>query len=410
MKIYKIIIVFFFISSNLISQNSLDAYLKYAAENNPSLKAKFSDYMSAMQKVAQVDALPDPQLAFGYFVSPVETRVGAQKFKLSLKQKFPWFGKLDARSDVKAETAKIKLKEFESMKYQLFFNVKKAWYDIFVKNRELQLLSDQIAFYKSLEILTETKFKNGLTGLADLMRIQIKINDLENKVSETENNIVSFIAKFNALLNRTVTEDVDISEKIELDILESNYHSIDSVLVNNSNIDVLEQNKSAIASSLNLSKLEAYPDITISLDYTSVNERTDLAVPDNGKDIFMPMISFNIPLFQNKYDAKVQEYQYKSEMIDYQIQDYKNKLRSDYEKIIQNYKNSARNIQFYNEQIKQSNDVLNILFSEYSNNNEKYLDLILQKEMILVYEYKLELEKVKANLSIALLNMINSKM
>lgn len=410
MKTIKIIVILLIFSSNLLAQETLEEYLKYAAENNPSLKAKFSEYMSSMQRVAQVDALPEPQLAFGYFVSPVETRVGAQQFKLSLKQKFPWFGKLDARSDAVADKAKVKLKEFESLKYQLFFNIRKAWYDIYVRQKEISLVSKQIDFYKSLETLTDTKYKNGQASLADLMRIQIKINDLENRIKKIKNDILAYQVKFNTLLNRNESAEIVVLDNILLDKLELGPISIDSIFFNNSNINILLQKKTAAESSIESSKLEAYPDISVSLDYTSVNERTDISLPDNGKDIFMPMLSLNIPLFNKKYDAKVQEYQYQSEMIDYQLKDFKNKLRSDYERIRQNFSNSKRNIEFLNKQIQDSENILGILFTEYSNNSEKYLDLIIQKEKILIYEYKLELEKVQANLSVALLNMINSKM
>merc|ERR1711974_383443 len=47
-----------------------------------------------MQKVAQVNNLPDPTFSFGYFISPVETRVGPQRAKVGLTQMFPWFGTL----------------------------------------------------------------------------------------------------------------------------------------------------------------------------------------------------------------------------------------------------------------------------------------------------------------------------
>jgi len=54
------------------AQDELNDYLKIAATNNPGLKAMFSDYMAAMERVPQVGTLPDPNFAFGYFIQPVE--------------------------------------------------------------------------------------------------------------------------------------------------------------------------------------------------------------------------------------------------------------------------------------------------------------------------------------------------
>ncbi len=53
MKKIKIIIgIFFLLISFMVSaQEILDKYLQVAAENNPGLKAKFNEYMAALEKV-----------------------------------------------------------------------------------------------------------------------------------------------------------------------------------------------------------------------------------------------------------------------------------------------------------------------------------------------------------------------
>ena len=73
---------------------SLKDYQQLAVEQNPSLMARYKAFEVAMTRVQQINALPDPTLSFGYFVSPVETRVGPQRARFSLTQMFPWFGTL----------------------------------------------------------------------------------------------------------------------------------------------------------------------------------------------------------------------------------------------------------------------------------------------------------------------------
>jgi cobalt-zinc-cadmium efflux system outer membrane protein len=87
---YILGLFFMLISFTLSAQHDLDVYLQSAAENNPGLKAKFKEYMAALEVIPQVGALPDPTLALGYFISPVETRVGPQRLKISAAQMFPW--------------------------------------------------------------------------------------------------------------------------------------------------------------------------------------------------------------------------------------------------------------------------------------------------------------------------------
>ncbi|MBA7555902.1 hypothetical protein ES705_48594 [subsurface metagenome] len=59
----------YFITEELNGQKLLDNYLITAAENNPGLKAKFNEYMAALEVAPQVSALPDPQFAFSYLIS-----------------------------------------------------------------------------------------------------------------------------------------------------------------------------------------------------------------------------------------------------------------------------------------------------------------------------------------------------
>ena len=94
----------------------LDKYLVLAAENNPQIRSRYKEYLAALEKVVQEGTLPDPQISFGYFIQPVETRVGAQQATASFSQMFPWFGTLDAQERVAAERAQARLQLFEDAK------------------------------------------------------------------------------------------------------------------------------------------------------------------------------------------------------------------------------------------------------------------------------------------------------
>ena len=121
------------------SAQSLEESLKLAAENNPLLKAKYADFEAAMQKVTQVNSLPDPTFSFGYFISPVETRVGPQRAKVGLTQMFPWFGTLKTAGNVQALQAEAKYQEFINAKNELYMQVKSAWYPIYEVNQKILL-------------------------------------------------------------------------------------------------------------------------------------------------------------------------------------------------------------------------------------------------------------------------------
>ncbi len=92
---------------SLTHTSTLADYLRYAALNNPGLEAAFERWQAELEKVPQVRALPDPILTYAHFIEEVETRVGPQESKLSLLQKFPWFGKRRLRGEAACEFAPV---------------------------------------------------------------------------------------------------------------------------------------------------------------------------------------------------------------------------------------------------------------------------------------------------------------
>ena len=145
MKRYILIITVLLLSGLRINAQTLEESLKIASENNPLLKAKYAEFEAALQKVAQVNSLPDPTFSFGYFISPVETRVGPQQAKLGLTQMFPWFGTLKTAGNVQALQAEAKYQEFLNAKNELYMQVKSAWYPIYEVNQNIRLQEENLS-------------------------------------------------------------------------------------------------------------------------------------------------------------------------------------------------------------------------------------------------------------------------
>ena len=69
-------------STSLKSQVSLNDYMEMAVDSNPSVQAKYYEYLSVTEKVNQSGSIPDPTVSVAYGLSPVETRLGAQDLNL----------------------------------------------------------------------------------------------------------------------------------------------------------------------------------------------------------------------------------------------------------------------------------------------------------------------------------------
>jgi hypothetical protein len=88
---------------------------------------------------------------------------------------------------------------------------------------------------------------SGSSGLADIYRIQIESNDLENNIALLKDQQNSIIAKFNTYLNRSVTSPVYTYENITRDSLEFALTVVsDSMLSHNPMLGMLDFEKQSL--------------------------------------------------------------------------------------------------------------------------------------------------------------------
>ncbi|MCA1746759.1 MAG: TolC family protein, partial [Bacteroidales bacterium] len=151
---------------------SLADYQRTAAGNNPGLQAKYKEYEAALEKIPQVSSLSDPTFSFGYFISPVETRVGPQRAKLSLTQMFPWFGTLKAQGDAAALTAEARYHSFLDARNKLYYQVAAAYYPLYELEKVIAIEEKNMEILESYRTIASSKYENGSSPMVDLLRVE----------------------------------------------------------------------------------------------------------------------------------------------------------------------------------------------------------------------------------------------
>ncbi|MCB0814783.1 MAG: TolC family protein, partial [Flavobacteriales bacterium] len=123
----------------VLRAQSLDEHLERAVELNPGLQARYAEFEAALVRSAQVSGLPDPTLSIGYFISPVETRVGPQRARFSLTQMFPWFGTLGVQAEATDLLAEARYQAFLEARNELVYKVRMAYYPLHELDRAVEL-------------------------------------------------------------------------------------------------------------------------------------------------------------------------------------------------------------------------------------------------------------------------------
>jgi len=402
--------LFLFISLNINSQEILNQYLQTAATNNPDLKSKFSEYMAAMEKIPQVGALPDPQLAFGYFISPAETRVGPQQFSTSISQVFPWFGLLNSKENVVSEIAKAKLEVFEDAKSQLFYNVKSAYYNLYFIDKGIGITKENIDILNTFQQLANIKFESGKASAVDELRVEIDIADLENQLAYLQDSRYAMQVLFNNLLNTDKNELVIIPDTLwNESLLYERDAILDSIKLQNHSIKQIEHRILSWEHQEEVANKSGMPDFKIGMAYTAVGKSSNsaLSASENGKDIILlPQVGITIPLYRKKYNSMVKEASYKMEANKFKKTNRVNQLSTLFEQGFKDYRDGQRRIILYDKQLYLSKKSLDILLAEYSTNSKNFEEVLRMERKVLKYELELDKARADKNAAIAFINYL----
>lgn len=410
MKKYKIIIgiLIMLISSVVSAQDELNRYLEIAAENNPELKARFNEYMAALEVAPQVKALPDPQVAFGYFIQPVETRVGPQQFKLSASQMFPWFGTLKAKENAAIQTAKAKYELFEESKSKLFNTVSNNYFNLYFNQKAIDITMENLDILHIFRKLAIIKVEAGLVSSVDEYRISIEINDLENQLALLKDQQLVLTTTFNNLLNVDEKSLVDVPNLLWSDDFPLNKEAaLDSIVQKNHQLLGIDLQQEALQYKKEVASLMGKPSFKIGLDYTVVGKGENNMA---GTDAFMfPSVGVTIPLYRSKYKAMVQEVAYLESAKANEKVDKTNMLETLFENNWKDYRDAVRRLNLYEKQLELARKSLTLLETDYSTGNKNFEEILRMERKVL--KYNLELEKARADkqASVSFINYLMGK-
>jgi cobalt-zinc-cadmium efflux system outer membrane protein len=386
------------------AQEILDGYLVTAAENNPLLKARFNDYLAALETVPQVGALPDPQLAFGYFIQPVQTRVGPQEFRISATQMFPWFGTLKARENIAIQSAKAKYELFGESRAKLYDEVRGIYYNLYFNQKAGSIVRENIEILQRFQNLALTKVETGKVSAVDEFRIEMEIGDLENQLARLRDKQQYLLVAFNNLLDTDLTS-VSLPDTLwDTTPALSRQAILDSIRIGNHQLLGLELQREAFSYKQELAKKSGNPDFSVGLDYIVVGKgETHLS----GEDAFMfPRIGVTIPLYRNKYRSMIREAAYQESARTLEKQDKMNMLETLFEKTWNELQDADRRIRLYRKQQDLAARSITLLEAEYATDDENFEEVLRMERKQLYYSLEMERARADKQAAVSFLNYL----
>ncbi|MEQ3498368.1 TolC family protein [Tenacibaculum sp. SSH1-16] len=370
----------------------LQEYINIALENNPEVQQFDTKYKRISEKKEEVNTLPNTEFGAGYFVSTPETRTGPQQFKLSVKQMIPFFGTITARENYVSSLADAAYQDIVVVKRKLATSVAQSYYRLYEVKAKQKVLDENIALLETYEKLALTSVEVGKASAVDVLRLQIRQNELAQQKEVLQETFLGMQKAFNKLLNQDVNTSISVVDSLhiskETDKIQPSTLKLHPELVK------FDKLYTSVEKSEFLNQKDKQPMIGFGLDYVNVGKRTDMNVVDNGKDIVMPMVSLSIPIFNKKNKSISKQNKLQQEEILSQKEQRYNMLESVLYRAVSDRKASVISYQTQLKNLEQAKNAEQILVKSYETGTIDFNDVLDVQELQLKFQTNMIMSEV----------------
>ncbi|WP_121665509.1 TolC family protein [Mesonia aquimarina] len=397
-----IILIFGFKTNAQVLEN----YVEKAQTNNPQIEALELKHEIASEKVNEANTLPNTEVGAGYFVSEPETRTGAQKAKLSVKQMMPWFGTITARENYSTSLADAAYVDIAIAKRKLALSVTQTYYQLYALKAKQQILQENIDLLNTYEELALNAVEVNKASSVDVLRLQIRQNELVEKRDLLMGDELAMESRFNNLLNNEVENSILVEDSLNIP-QEEPILAIEDLKVH-PELEKYDKLYASVKEAEELNQTQNSPAIGFGLDYIAVEKRPDMNFTDNGKDIVMPMVSVSIPIFNEKNKSVSRQHEIQQQEIEAQKNEVKNNLETTLKEAIQQRISARISYQTQLKNIEQTKQAEEILLKQYETASLDFKDVLDIQELQLKFQLQL-IEAIKNYyLQTAIINYISN--
>ncbi len=380
---------------------ALESLIEAALRDNPEILAADQKSESAQLRIPQAGAWPDPSLSLnianfpltdaGFTVEPMTQK------QISLKQTIPFPGISSLKEQIAEEAFDIAGLTAVDTRNAVIKDISLAFFDIYLIDKSVAITLKNKQILNDFISIASKKYEVGEGLQQDVLKAQVEMSKLLDKLISYRNNREASTAELNALLNRPIdiligpVEELTHSS-VSLDIATLQQTSAERrPMLNAARKEVARRE---IASSLK--RKQYWPDMTFGVIYGQRQQRPDF---------LSAHFSVNLPLWSGrKQDNGVSEALAEVRAAESSYKDMKNSNDARIAVVTASLDETDERIQLLHEVIiPQATQSLSSAISGYQVNKVDFLTLLNNQITLLTFEldyYRLltEYKKNIANL------------
>jgi outer membrane protein, heavy metal efflux system len=284
----------------------VDQFLAEVLTVNPGIEAARLDWEAMTEMPEVVASLPDPMVSYGYYFTSVQTRTGAMRQRFGVSQKIPFPGKLGTAKARSAADAQVAYWRFRAALRDVFAQGRTLLADLYRADGAILVLRDQESLLRQTADSAKGLVESNQGSLANVIRSEVAAEEIAVRIAQIEAERTGVIARMGALRG-----EVEPSTAVpryadpKLPKLPSLAAVMRRSLTANQDVEAARAAVARDDLGIRAAALEYFPDITLGVDYSLVDNSTVLPMtPQNGEDPFLGTVSFNVPIWWDKLGAQ----------------------------------------------------------------------------------------------------------
>ncbi len=194
------------LSSSAAEVLTLDEVVRAVLAKNPAVQSAAHTVAAQRAKVPQASALPDPNFGIGWMgnIQPFSVQTGdpSSYRSISAMQMLPFPGKRSLRGQIASKEADASQWDVEAVRRRVVADAKAAFYDYWYYDKAIRTTQQNRDLLTKLSQIAEARYRVGKGMQPDVLRSQVEISMLLQKLTTLEQQRATAQARLNTLMAR----------------------------------------------------------------------------------------------------------------------------------------------------------------------------------------------------------------
>ena len=275
---------------------------------NKEIKSLEDRVASFKKEIPFAGSLDDPRLGFAILNLPTDTfdfdQEAMTQKQIFIAQKFPWFGKLDLKTQRAALKAVRQQAILDAKRLELARKIADAYYELGYAATSLKTNAQLTDIVSQLLGVAETRYATGRGLQQDVLQAQVELSKLLDEKITLGRTRRTLEDRINELLNRESYTPVQPPKDLSYPDLQLEMERLqDKALKENPQLRVRQAQIDIAAKDIELARKDYWPDMDVKLAY---GQRDEDFTGRDLPDFVSGSVTMNIPLWQrSRQDSKL---------------------------------------------------------------------------------------------------------